>query len=118
MSEAAAREREVRQHWAQPGSQHDRVIRFAKIGLPVAVGRVARLALALDLEPGEFRIALVAEEQHLLAVDDDDECVVRDLHGHPFRLFPNNAVSARMVANPAIACGNRTAHSAGRCGSC
>jgi lipopolysaccharide export system protein LptC len=47
MSEAAAREREVRQHWAQPGSQHDRVVRFAKIGLPVAVGLlVAFLALA------------------------------------------------------------------------
>jgi lipopolysaccharide export system protein LptC len=47
MSEAAAREREVRQHRAQPGRQHDRVIRFAKIGLPVAVGLlVAFLALA------------------------------------------------------------------------
>jgi lipopolysaccharide export system protein LptC len=47
MSEAATREREVRQHWAQPGSQHDRVIRFAKIGLPAAVGvLVAFLALA------------------------------------------------------------------------
>jgi len=47
MSEAATREREVRQHWAQPGSQHDRVIRFAKIGLPIAVGvLVAFLALA------------------------------------------------------------------------
>ncbi|MGN6155210.1 MAG: LPS export ABC transporter periplasmic protein LptC [Sphingomicrobium sp.] len=47
MSEAAAREREVRQHWAQPGSQHDRVIRFAKIALPAAVGvLIAFLALA------------------------------------------------------------------------
>ena len=47
MSDAAAREREVRQHWAQPGSQHDRVIRFAKIGLPAAVGvLIAFLALA------------------------------------------------------------------------
>lgn len=47
MSEAATREREVRQHWAQPGSQHDRVIRLAKVGLPVAVGvLVAFLALA------------------------------------------------------------------------
>ena len=47
MSEAATREREVRQHWAQPGSQHDRVIRFAKIALPVAVGvLIAFLALA------------------------------------------------------------------------
>jgi lipopolysaccharide export system protein LptC len=47
MSEAAAREREVRQHWAQPGSQHDRIIRFAKIGLPVGVGvLIAFLALS------------------------------------------------------------------------
>jgi lipopolysaccharide export system protein LptC len=47
MSEAAAHEREVRQHWAQPGSQHDRVIRFAKIALPSAVGvLIAFLALA------------------------------------------------------------------------
>jgi lipopolysaccharide export system protein LptC len=47
MSEAAAREREVRQQWAQPGSQHDRVIRFTKIGLPAAVGvLIAFLALA------------------------------------------------------------------------
>jgi lipopolysaccharide export system protein LptC len=47
MSEAAAREREVRQHWAQPGSQHDRVIRLAKIALPGAVGvLIAFLALA------------------------------------------------------------------------
>jgi lipopolysaccharide export system protein LptC len=47
MTEAAAREREVRQHWAQPGSQHDRVIRFTKIGLPAAVGvLIAFLALA------------------------------------------------------------------------
>ena len=47
MSEAATREREVRQHWAQPGSQHDRVIRFAKFALPSAVGvLIAFLALA------------------------------------------------------------------------
>jgi lipopolysaccharide export system protein LptC len=47
MSEAAAHEREVRQHWAQPGSQHDRVIRFAKIALPSADGvLIAVLAIA------------------------------------------------------------------------
>lgn len=52
MSEAATRERAVRQHWAIPGSQHDRLIRFARIALPSAVGvLVAFLALApLDRE--------------------------------------------------------------------
>jgi lipopolysaccharide export system protein LptC len=47
MSEAAERGREARQHWAVPGSKHDRVIRFAKIALPSAVGvLIAFLALA------------------------------------------------------------------------
>ena len=47
MSEAAERDREVRQHWAHPGSQHDRVVRIAKIALPSGVGvLVAFLALA------------------------------------------------------------------------
>jgi len=47
MSELATRERATRQRWANPGSAHDRVVRFTKIGLPVAVGvLVAVLALA------------------------------------------------------------------------
>ena len=47
MSEAADRGREARQSWAIPGSQHDRVIRIAKIALPAAVGAlIAFLALA------------------------------------------------------------------------
>ncbi len=47
MSKAAARDREVKQHWAQPGSQHDRFVRIAKIALPAGVGvLVAFLALA------------------------------------------------------------------------
>ena len=52
MSDAATREREVRQHWAVPGSSHDRLVRFAKVALPSAVGvLIAFLALApLDKE--------------------------------------------------------------------
>lgn len=52
MSEAATREREFRQHWAVPGSRHDRVVRLAKVGLPSMVGLlIAFLALApLDKE--------------------------------------------------------------------
>ena len=47
MSDAADRGREARQHWAHPGSQHDKVIRFAKIALPSAVGvLIVFLALA------------------------------------------------------------------------
>jgi lipopolysaccharide export system protein LptC len=47
MSEAATRGREVKQHWAVPGSQHDRFIRIAKFALPAAVALlIAFLALA------------------------------------------------------------------------
>ena len=52
MSEAATRERLFRQHWAVPGSSHDRLVRFAKVALPSAVGAlIAILAFApLDKE--------------------------------------------------------------------
>ena len=47
MSEAALRERQTRQHWAVPGSRHDKLIRIAKVALPSSVGvLIAFLALA------------------------------------------------------------------------
>ncbi len=47
MSEAAAKERAVKQRWAIPGSGHDRIIGWAKIALPSAVGiLIAILTLA------------------------------------------------------------------------
>jgi lipopolysaccharide export system protein LptC len=47
MSEAATRERAVKQRWAIPGSAHDRIVRWSKIALPSAVGAlIAILALA------------------------------------------------------------------------
>lgn len=47
MAEAGTRDRIVKQRWAEPGSGHDRIIRWTKIGLPSAVGvLIAVLALA------------------------------------------------------------------------
>ena len=47
MSKATTKGRAVKQRWAVPGSAHDRLVRFTKIGLPVAVGiLVAILAIA------------------------------------------------------------------------
>jgi len=45
MSEAATREREVKRHWAEPGSRHDRVVRWTKLGLPVLIGGLILLLL-------------------------------------------------------------------------
>jgi lipopolysaccharide export system protein LptC len=52
MSEAAVRDRASRQRWANPGSSHDRLVRFGKVALPSAVGvLIAYLAMApLDKE--------------------------------------------------------------------
>ena len=47
MSEAALRERTVKQDWAVPGGAHDKLVRWSKIVLPAAVGvLIAILALA------------------------------------------------------------------------
>lgn len=47
MSESAIRGRAVKQRWAVPGSAHDRLVRWVKIGLPSAVGvLIAILAVA------------------------------------------------------------------------
>ena len=35
MSEAAIRQHDVKRHWAEPGSRHDQLVRYAKIGLPI-----------------------------------------------------------------------------------
>jgi lipopolysaccharide export system protein LptC len=47
MPEASSRTRIVKQRWAEPGSAHDRLVRWTKILLPSAVGvLIAILALA------------------------------------------------------------------------
>lgn len=47
MSEAAVRRHQVQRHWAEPGSRHDRLVRAAKLGLPlIAVAFLLLLAIA------------------------------------------------------------------------
>lgn len=49
MSDAASRDRAIKQEWAEPGSRHDIVVRYAKLGLPALV-----LALILLLAVAPF----------------------------------------------------------------
>jgi hypothetical protein len=49
MSEAANLQRERAQHWAEPGSRHDKLVGTLKIALPAAVGVVAAIFLTLPL---------------------------------------------------------------------
>jgi lipopolysaccharide export system protein LptC len=50
MSEAAIRERGVKQRWAVPGSAHDRLVRWSKIGLPSAVGILIAVLMLAPLD--------------------------------------------------------------------
>ena len=59
MSEKANTERADKQRWAVPGSSHDRIIRFAKVALPSAVGVViAFLAMAPLEKKGDVSFIL------------------------------------------------------------
>jgi lipopolysaccharide export system protein LptC len=50
MSEAASRERDVKQRWAVPGSAHDRLVRWSKILLPGAVGILIAVLMLAPLD--------------------------------------------------------------------
>ena len=52
MSEAAIRKHEAQRHWAEPGSRHDALVRFAKLGLPVIA---AAFLLLLAIAPFDQR---------------------------------------------------------------
>ena len=50
MSEAAIREREVKQRWAEPGSGHDKIVRWSKVVLPSAVGVLIAVLMLAPLD--------------------------------------------------------------------
>jgi lipopolysaccharide export system protein LptC len=50
MSEAAIRDRVVKQRWAVPGSAHDRIVRWSKILLPSAVGVLIAVLMLAPLD--------------------------------------------------------------------
>jgi lipopolysaccharide export system protein LptC len=50
MAEATVRERVAKPRWAEPGSGHDRIIRWAKILLPSAVGILIAILTIAPLE--------------------------------------------------------------------
>jgi lipopolysaccharide export system protein LptC len=59
MADRATRERIVKQRWAEPGSGHDRIVRWSKIVLPSAVGiLLAILALAPLEKKGDVSFIL------------------------------------------------------------
>ena len=96
MSEAATRERAFRQHWAVPGSSHDRLVRFAKVALPSAVGAlIAILAFAPLDEEGDASFILdknqVDNAPERMRVE-EARYVGEDNRGHKFLIEARSAI--------------------------
>jgi lipopolysaccharide export system protein LptC len=96
MSEAASRERAFRQLWAVRGSRHDRLVRFAKVALPSAVGAlIAILAFAPLEKEGDASFILDKKK-----VDNAPErmrveaarYVGEDNHGQKFLIEAHSAI--------------------------
>ena len=96
MSELANQERATKQRWAVPGSSHDRVVRFAKIALPSAVGVViAFLAMAPLDNRGDVSFILdknqVENAPERMRVE-QARYVGEDNRGQKFQIVANRAL--------------------------
>ena len=96
MSELANQEREVKQRWAVPGSSHDRIVRFAKVALPSAVGVViAFLAMAPLDNSGDVSFILdknqVENAPERMRVE-QARYVGQDNNGQKFLIVANRAL--------------------------
>ena len=96
MTDAAVQGREVKQQWAVPGSNHDRLIRIAKVALPSAVGvLIAFLAMAPLEERGDVSFILdknkVENAPERMRVD-VARYVGEDNQGRPFAIVARSAV--------------------------
>src|SRR5215213_6970959 len=99
MSEAATRERLFRQGWAVPGSSHDRLVRFAKVALPSAVGAlIAVLAFAPLEKEGDASFILdkkkVENAPERMRVE-AARYVGEDNHGQKFSIEAASAIQRR-----------------------
>lgn len=96
MSQAAIRQRADKQRWAVPGSRHDKLVRFAKVALPSAVGvLIAVLAVAPLEKDGDVSFILDKNK-----VDNAPERMRVDIaqyrgednEGRPFAIVARSAV--------------------------
>jgi lipopolysaccharide export system protein LptC len=96
MVDSRASERTTHQGWARPGSTHDRLVRWAKVALPAAVGvLVAVLALAPLDKHGDVSFILdkkkVESAPERMRVE-AARYVGADNKGQPFQIVAQRAV--------------------------
>jgi lipopolysaccharide export system protein LptC len=96
MAEARTSERSDKPRWAEPGSGHDRIVRWTKIALPSAVGiLLAILALAPLERKGDVSFILdkkkVQNAQERMRIE-SPRYVGSDNKGQKFEIAANNAL--------------------------
>jgi len=105
MSDRAHDKRSARQRWAQPGSRHDRLVRFAGVALPVAIGVLAAfLVMAPLTSAGDVSFVLdknKVEVAHERLKIQAAEYRGSDSKGQPFQLHAGSAIQ-RSSAEPVV----------------
>jgi lipopolysaccharide export system protein LptC len=99
MSEAAIRKHDVKRHWAEPGSRHDALVRYAKFGLPlIAAAFLLLLAIAPFDKRGDVSFILdknevdkAAERMRIETARYSGE----DNKGNKFEIAANRAIQQR-----------------------
>ncbi len=96
MSDAAVRQRETQQHWAEPGSRHDALVKGAKIGLPIAVGVLAAFLLTAPLTK-RSEVSFVLDKNEVESAPErmrieSARYTGTDKDGHPFLIRAERAV--------------------------
>lgn len=96
MSVAADNQRTTRQHWAAPGSQHDRMIGVLKAALPIIVGVLAAV-LATAPFTHDQEVSFVLDKKKVDVASERMKVVEalyrgEDAKGQPFSLRAGSAV--------------------------
>ena len=96
MSEAAVHKREVQQHWAEPGSRHDALVKAAKIGLPSAVGVLAAFLLMAPLAK-QSEVSFILDKNEVETAPErmrieSARYMGKDDKGQPFVIQANRAI--------------------------
>jgi lipopolysaccharide export system protein LptC len=96
MSEAAQLQRTRNQHWAEPGSRHDRLVRTLKIALPALVGVIGAVFLTLPLTK-QAEVSFILDKKDVATAPERMRIEAArytgtDDKGQPFELIADRAI--------------------------
>lgn len=96
MSDAATRERADKQRWALPGGAHDRLVKWTKVGLPMAVGVLLAVLAVAPLDK-QSEVSFILDKKKVEAAEErmrveDAHYVGTDSKGQRFEISAKRAI--------------------------